>query len=212
LPSTAVLFGTDAKIIVTLAAALRAHGWQVTTTVDGGTALAPDTALVVIDTTVSGAAGFLNGLRSLAPPASGVPVLQHGGTRLFGASAMLPQDDEMTPIGAVESFTGALSDHALRRWPFSPFYRLARLLGTRDAAAMMDRFAESLKAALARTPPSYEEKHRLAGLAGAVGYGELGLAWRNAEHGGIEAETVAIAATRAIIADIEHGDVARYRA
>ena len=215
LTSAAILFGSDAALVDAARGALAGHGWRTTGTRDIDVALAasaPGVALVLIDAGVEGAGDFLRQLRTQPQPIGGVPVLQYGGTRLSGTSALLPPPgDTATLVAALEHFAGALGDHALRSPPYSPFYRLVRLLGTRDAAAMIARFADTLRTAIDRTElPCREDAHRLAGLAGAIGYTELSLAWRAAEQGGVAAAAAAIDATRATLAEIARSDIARY--
>lgn len=211
LPSTAILFSDNAGLVSAIVSALTPHGWGTTATVDPAAALAAltaDAALVVLDAHHAGAADLLQRLRAAPQPTGGVPVLQHGGVRLDGTSALLPPPgDRAALIAAIESFTGALGDHNLRRPPLSPFYRLVRLLGTRDAAGMIARFAETLRTALAEETASSEQAHRIAGLAGALGYTDLSLAWRAAEYGDT---APAMATTRATLAAIARDNLGPY--
>jgi hypothetical protein len=210
LPSKAILFSDDAAFCAPIVGVIEPYGWSTTVTADADAALSglrPDVALVLLDGGVNDAPAYLRRVRAEPQPTGGVPVLQQGGARLDGTSALLPAAaDAATLRAAIEAFTGTLSDHALRRAPFSPFYRLVRLLGTRHAADMTARFADTLRMTLADAAPSPDQAHRLAGLAGAIGYSDLGRMWRAAEPG-----VAALAATRAVLAEIERDDLARYR-
>jgi CheY-like chemotaxis protein len=214
LTSIAILFSEDAERTATWVSALAPHGWRTIITADPADALAaltPDVALVLLDARVADAADVLRRLRAEQQPAGGVPVLQHGGARWDGTSASLPAaDSPPSLIAAIELFTGALGDHALRAAPFSPFYRLVRLIGARDAAGIIARFADALRTTLADGTSSPDQAHRLAGLAGAIGYTDLGMAWRAAEQDRA-ASDAAIATTRATLAHIEHEGLARFR-
>jgi len=211
--SAAILFSDDSGLCDAWACALAPHGWRTIVTTDPDEALralTPDVALVMLDAGTVGAADFVARLRAATQPAAGVPVLQHGHARWAGTSAVLPTGDTRTLIAAIEAFTGRLSDHALRTAPFSPFYRLVRLLGTRDAAAMIARFADTLRTALADAAPSADQAHRLAGVAGALGYTDLSLAWRAEQDHTTSDATVA--ATRMVLDQIERDDLGQYRA
>lgn len=212
LKSGALLYSGDPIVCTAVRRVLEPHGWRVCTICDAVEALGhlnEVVAVVVIDTSARAAARLISEIRAQPQPPASVPILQWGGERLSGASALLPMDDTDLKI-TIEHFTGALPDHALRQPPYSPFYRLVRLLGTQNAAAMLARFADSLRAALAETVATPDQAHRLAGLAGALGYGDLALAWRTAEHGGAEAIANAVAESEVTLAEIEHGEVARY--
>lgn len=210
MPSKAILFSDDAAFRALIVGVLEPYGWSTTATADPDEALSalrPDVALVLLDAGANDAPAYLRRVRAAPQPTGGVPVLQHGGARLDGTSALLPAaTDFASLLAAIEAFTGALGDHALRRAPFSPFYRLVRLLGTRNAADMIARFADTLRMTLADAAPSPDQAHRLAGLAGAIGYSDLSRMWRAAEPG-----AAALAATRAVLAQIERDDLARYR-
>lgn len=212
--SAAILFSDDIDLCRTWASLLTPNGWRTTITADPDRAigaLTSDVALVLLDSGAVGAADVLARLRGTALPTAGVPVLQHGDARWAGTNALLPPGGAAMLVAAIEVFTGALSDHALRVAPFSPFYRLVRLLGARDAAAMIARFAETLCTALAEEMDSTDQAHRLAGITGALGYTDLSLAWRAAEQD-ITARGAAVAASRIVLAQIEHDDLARYGA
>jgi hypothetical protein len=213
LTSTAILFSDDTGLCAAWASTLMPHGWCTIATTDPDEALAaftPELALVLLDSGTSGAADFLARLRGAPQPAGGVPVLQHGDTRWAGTSALVPAGGVDTLIATIEAFTGGLSDHGLREPPFSPFYRLVRLLGARDAAAMIARFADTLCSAVADAAISADEAHRLAGVAGAIGYTDLSLAWRAAEQDHA-ASDAAITAACIVLDQIEHLDLDRYR-
>jgi len=211
--STALLYGADSALTSAVLGLLIPEGWTVcsATLVADALAVVDETvALVVLDANADGAAALLGAIRALPQPMAGVPILQSGGERLSGVTAMLP-NNSATQAATIQRFAGALADHALRRPPYSPFYTLVRLLGTDDAAAMIARFADALRAAIAGESPTKDEAHRLAGLAGAIGYRELGDAWSAAEHGGADAIANALATSRATLAEIGDGEVSRYR-
>lgn len=211
--SSAILYGDDTDVSAAVRRLLEPHGWNVHATSDASHAVArlDDTvALVTLDSRTAGASALLVEIRARPQPVASVPTLISGGARLSGANALLP--DDVTALAAtIERFTGALADHELRRPPGSPFYRLVRLLGMNDAVAMIERFSDTLRAALAATVTTPDQAHRLAGLSGAIGYYDLGFLWRAAEHGGAAAIKIATAASRTTLVEIEHGDVARYR-
>ncbi|SDA35143.1 hypothetical protein [Sphingomonas sp. NFR15] len=211
--SSAILYGDDARMAAAVRPLLEPCGWAVHATSDAAVAVArlDDTvALLMLDARAAGAAALLADIRARPHPAASVPVLQWGGAGLPAMGAPAP-DDGAALAAAIAHVTGALSDHALRRMPHSPFYRLVRLLGTEDAVAMIDRFAGTMRAALTAPVITPDLAHRLAGIAGAIGYPDLGRAWGAAEHGGAYAIERAMAASRATLAVIERGDVARYR-
>lgn len=146
-------------------------------------AVGADLPAAIIDGTGSKEIGAR--IRALAPPANGTPVIAIDGDEPRDLAGLLAR---------LRHFAGPLEDHALRRRPFSARYRLVRLIGFDEAEAMRARFEDALREALA--DPQAAPAHRLAGIAGMVGEGDLSALWSRVDRGEVDALPLALEATR----------------
>lgn len=114
-------------------------------------------------------------VRALPAPANGTPIL--------GDMADPLDEDAFTE--RLEHWAGPLGDHALRAPPFDARYRLVRLIGWDNASGMLERFRAALEDAIATAArnPDAVPAHRLAGLAGMIGYADLHRLWSNVDAG-----------------------------
>lgn len=160
-------------------------------------------AFLVDDAAHDGAAAIA-AVRGLAAPANGTPVFTSGPveTASKGAGGHLA-----TPLASADliallrRWTGPLEDHALRTTPHDPRYRLIRLLGLDNAEALFRSFATALGEAieLAQTDPAAVPAHRLSGLSGMVGFGDLSRLWASVDRGEPGALDAAVSASRAVL-------------
>lgn len=152
-------------------------------------------AAVLIDNADYDLAALTAGVRALPAPANGTPILT-----IDAAAAPL---DDAAFAELIEGRVGPLGDHALRAAPFDTRYRLVRLVGWDNASAMVERFRGALAEAIAtaQRDPATVPAHRLAGLAGMIGYGELHRLWSRVDAGEPDALAAAVEASRQALAD-----------
>ncbi|MDZ7894636.1 MAG: hypothetical protein U5M50_06505 [Sphingobium sp.] len=164
---------------------------------EGSAAATPD--LIMIDGTDPLANAAIANLRRADHPWRGTPLVQvqnGNASRMGGVNALIGTDADI-PL-AIEQWTGRLDDHGFRATPWSPTYRLVRLLGAETARGMLGRLAQALADLLdsARTTPlDREEAHKMAGLSGMMGYATLSEAWSTVEEGGDAAPALALSLT-----------------
>ncbi|MDP1025789.1 hypothetical protein Q5H91_01045 [Sphingomonas sp. KR1UV-12] len=110
--------------------------------------------------------------------------------------------------GLVKPFTPAAIAALARRWrpddPSAVLGRLEAALGRAEIAAMTAKLREQLRAAL--ETGGRAEAHRIAGIAGMLGFAELGAAWLAVADGAVDALPPArIATRRALLALARRG-------
>lgn len=152
-------------------------------------------AALLIDSDAPQAEAVAAAIRELAPPLNGTPMLPvgEGGPleKPLSASALLDM---------LRQRAGPLEDHGLRAAPWSPRYRLIRLLGLDAADGMLRRLREALAEAVGETEPP---AHRLAGIAGMCGFADLSEAWSRVDRREGGALPGAMDASRRVIAEID---------
>lgn len=133
-------------------------------------------AAVLIDGRDARAAETIAEIRALDAPLNGTPILTLGVEPPGGPGGALafPLGDEDL-LQRLRHCAGPLGDHALRAEPWNPRYRLIRLLGLDGADAMLGRLREALA--------EESSAHRLAGIAGMCGFGDLSQAWSRVDRG-----------------------------
>ena len=161
-------------------------------------------AVILIDGGSPDAAAAIGAVRELPTPARGTPIVTVGKALELLAAVAGHLDLPLEPQALremLEQWAGPIDDHALRAVPFSPRYRLIRLVGFAAAEGMLRRFEAELAAAVAcaETDPAQVPAHRLAGVAGLVGYEDLGALWAEAEKGGEKELARAVAASRKVL-------------
>lgn len=163
-------------------------------------------AAVLIDASTPRSGDVIAAIRALAPPLNGTPILGLGVEHAGGAGGVLTPPLEVEVfVRLLRRWAGPLENDALRQVPWSPRYRLIRLLGLEAADAMLLRLREALAQAVTDHAGDQPlSAHRLAGVAGLCGYSELAQAWSRAERGEARALDEAIAASLTAIAGIEH--------
>ena len=117
-----------------------------------------------------------------------VPVLGWSDQELAGADATVP----------LSVTADALAELARRWWPVDPddlLVRLERSMGTAEIDGLLSRLREQLEAASAGDGGAVGA-HRIAGIAGMLGFPQLGAAWLAVSHGEPGAEQVAGVETR----------------
>ena len=162
-------------------------------------------AAVLIDRSARRSREVIAEIRALAPPLNGTPILALGLEHAGGAGGLLtPPLEEEAFLQLLRHWAGPLENNALRQAPWSPRYRLIRLLGLEAADAMLLRLRSALAQAVAdhagHRPLS---AHRLAGVAGLCGFSELARAWSRADRGEDGALDHAIAASLTAITGID---------
>jgi len=209
--SSIVLPADDPALCDAIEATLNNWNWQCRIAGDPQTIayLAARPAAAVILSPLSVAAlQTIVAVRQMPAPANGTPVLQFGAdgdSALRGITALLLQPfDATTFLAQLEQWAGPLDDHQLRQWPFSPRYRMIRLMGLDRASAIRARFTESLDATLGLSDDSITaaDAHRLAGLAGMLGYSELAVAWAAIERGARTSLPQARALSDSVVAEL----------
>lgn len=156
---------------------------------------------IVLDAGACDPADAVRQVRALPAPVNGTPILVLGDeeVRVAGAGGHLAPPIEIGALlGLLEHWAGPLNDHALRAVPLSPRWRLIRLVGFANAESMLDRFRLALEEAIAAADddPETVPAHRLAGLAGLIGYTDLHAAWSRVDAGEADALAEAIEASR----------------
>lgn len=179
--------GGNPPALGALADRLAASGWRIDR-LDGDPALAAHVGTALPAALLLGpdveAGAWITAVRALPAPANGTPIILLGG--LGGPddpnprpNSRLAADAEAeTVLGALRHWAGPLADHDLRRAPFSPVYRLVRLMGLEQARALHARFIDGLATAVAEEENARPRAHGLAGSAGMMGHADLSAAWR----------------------------------
>lgn len=192
--------GVDAVLAATVRAILAPFGWNIV-----GEGELP--GAVLLDARDPAAAEVaVAAIRRLPPPCNGVPVLAFGNAGLATAGAGGHLDaplDEAAFLALLRHWAGPLDDHALRGEPWSPRYRLIRLMGLESADATLARLAAALGEAVAAAGDGGTvSAHRLAGVAGLCGFAELGGLWSRVDRGDEDALPAAVAASRSAADEI----------
>lgn len=209
--SLAVLLGSDAALSSALAGWLEPLGWTCMTIdrpegLEGqvGTAVP---ALAFVD--AGGVdAGWIAAVRALSGVARGTPVLLVAGPAAAGGVGIagridLPFDSVAARV-VVEHWAGPLDRPAFRD-PASGHYRLVRMGGRAQADKLMTGFAEHLEEALAlgaRGEPLQPVAHRIAGLAGMMGFDRLTPCWSALDRGEAIDPADVLAATEIALAEV----------
>jgi hypothetical protein len=192
----------DAVLVTTLRAILAPFGWNLA--YECGRNEMP--GAVLLDARDPQAAEAVGAIRKLPPPRNGVPILAFGNPELatIGAGGHLDAPlEEAAFLALLRHWAGPLDDHALRGEPWSPRYRLIRLMGLESADAMLARLAAALGDAVAGAGDGGTvSAHRLAGIAGLCGFAELGGLWSRVDRGEDAALPAALAASRSAAAEI----------
>lgn len=203
-----VVLSRNVTVAAQISAILDAFGWRVVAVPELDVALERLKGDVVpallVDDAAQDAAAAIVAVRSLPAPANGTPVFTLGDApvqpRGAGGHLTLPlQSPDL--IALLRRWAGPLEDHALRVAPAGPRYRLIRLLGFDNADALLRSFGTALgeAIALAEADPRAVPAHRLAGLAGMVGFGELSRLWACVDRGEPGALKAAIVASSAAL-------------
>lgn len=157
-------------------------------------------ALAWLDGRIDGDARheWIAALRALPGLWGGTPLLLTGpgtGPLPPGVSGRIAATEDAAEVRrAIEEWTGPLSDAGLRA-SGDPLYRLTRLMGGSRARAILRRFADALAHAeveAVNNTLSRDEAHRMAGLAGMLGFEEIGRAWQEVERKGLRESARAI--------------------
>lgn len=196
------IVGADADLVATVRAILAPFGWKVARECER----AEMRAAVLLDARDPEAAEVVGAIRRLAPPGNGVPILVLGkaGLATAGAGGHLEAPlEEAALLALLRHWAGPLGDHMLRGEPWSPRYRLIRLMGLEAADATLARLAAALGEAVAAAGDGGTvSAHRLAGVAGLCGFAELGGLWSRVDRGEDDALPAALAASRSAAAEI----------
>jgi hypothetical protein len=154
-------------------------------------AASPAPAIVLVDgrSRPERVLAVLRHIRGLPGPQAGVPILlcaPADGPDVTGVNDRidLPMEEAIC-LEALQLWAGPLADHGYRDIT-DPRYRLTRLAGSVRADALMDNFAESLSAALdqiAQGGDLRKTAHQIVGMAGTIGYDQLGKAWTAVDRG-----------------------------
>ncbi|CAN5144493.1 hypothetical protein BH10PSE12_BH10PSE12_16700 [soil metagenome] len=176
---------------------LSPFGWRCTwvtrTPLDGISTASP--AVIVLDGRLGHAAlrPVIRWTRDLAGPESGVPILLCGSANdpaMAGANDRIAFPlDQADCLDTLQLWAGPLADHGFRDMA-SPRYRLTRLAGSVRADKLLDGFTTALTDALTQIREGGDLKrhaHQIAGMAGTIGFADLGRAWSAVDRGAPEA-------------------------
>jgi len=166
-------------------------------------------ALVLLDGRMAAGeekgARWIAAVRALSGLAAGTPILlMADGAAPMCAGVAGRIDLPLDPVAArpvLEQWAGPLADHGFRDVG-NPHYRLIRLAGRAQADALVKGFAEHLEDALAcagRGDPLGGIAHRIAGLSGLVGFGELTPLWSLLDRDESADPASALHASRAVL-------------
>jgi hypothetical protein len=151
------------------------------------------------------AAEWIAAIRSLPGLAAGTPVLLLDDAAAPGRTGVAARIDmPFDPVSArpvIEHWAGPLADHGFRSGE-TPHYRLVRLAGRVQAEALMRGFAEQLEevlASAARGEALRSAAHRLAGVAGIIGFGELTPLWSAVDREDSGDATAALKGSRTVL-------------
>lgn len=188
-------------------AILKSAGWRVDDVEDGATAIdavrAGDYALVLLDIQMPGLDGFETAmaLRDLGGDVGVVPIMAF--TALRRQEAL----DRARAAGmdgyVAKPFTPEGLLQAVRPWwpePAAPHaVRLAAIFGEAEIAGLLGRFRAQLLDVLASGSADGNLRgraHKLAGIAGTLGFAEISRHWLSVSEGDDSAIDAARAATR----------------
>lgn len=157
------------------------------------------------------AARWIAAVRALPGVAAGTPVMLVADAHAPSCAGIagridLPLDPA-TARPVVEQWCGPIADHGFRD-AANPHYRLVRLAGRVQADALMRGFADHLANTIAdaeRGEPLGPAAHRIAGLAGLVGFGELTPLWSALDRDESADPAAALAASRTVLDTIRQG-------
>lgn len=206
--SVAFLLGTGAEATADIAQWLEPQGWCCIAIAAPEAIDAESLPAVAILGDGAPADAWIAAIRALPGLAAGTPVLALGAPdRAVASGARGRIDWPLYPAQAqavLEQWAGPIAGHGFRD-PDSPLYRLVRLAGREQAESMVRRFADTLEDALAlaaRGEPIRPVAHRVAGLAGLVGFGELTPLWSTLDRPESADPAPVVAATEAVLARI----------
>ncbi len=189
-----MLISSDAVLIERIRSWLDPWGWSCPQINPGSPidpAIAGSAALVLLDGRSESAdlQALVQQARALPGKASSLPLFYHADQAGTGANAWVPVPLEREAfLALVEEWAGSVEDTDFRRLN-APRYMLTRLAGRERAEAMLGRFVQSLIKALAAADGNGEpvSAHHVAGLAGVMGYTDLGKAWADVDADGASA-------------------------
>lgn len=166
---------------------LTPFGWRCTwvtrTPLDGIATATP--AVIVLDGRLghSTLRPVIRWTRDLAGSESGVPILLCASVddpAMAGVNDRIAFPlDQTDCLDTLQLWAGPLADHGFRDMA-SPRYRLTRLAGSVGADKLLDGFTTALTDALAQIREGGDLKrhaHQIAGMAGTIGFTDLGRAW-----------------------------------
>ena len=203
--SLLVILSRNSSLVAQLSPILDGFGWhcEVVSRLDEALVLLERhfTPAFLVDDDACDPGDAIAAVRRLPKPANGTPVFTLGSLEVQsrGAGGHLSQPlDTAALIALLQHWAGPLDDHALRSDPSAPRYRLIRMLGRDNAEALLHSFVTALDEAitLAGTDPDAIPAHRLAGLSGMIGFGELSRQWSRVDRGEQDGLEAAVQASR----------------
>ena len=209
--SVLLVASDDCALVTAVRETVEPHGWSCAAFPEDAelsVAMAVAPAVVVVDQRSRQAPSLIAAIRSMAAPANGTPILTVGdadrGAAGSGGQLHLPLDPAAL-LALLRQWAGPIEDHALRSEPWHFRYRLLRLLGLDEADAMLARLRDSLSEAVERgqADGTAIAAHRLAGLAGICGFGELCQALSRVDRHEAGALAAAIDQSRLVIAQLD---------
>ena len=203
-------------------AVLTAGGWRVDHADDGetgvGIAASRRYALVLIDIQMPGMTGFEAScaIRNGPGASASAPILAFTAQRGDDLEAGI-RAAGMDGLVAKPFTAETLREAALRWWPTdlpAPVRRLAATFGTAEIAGLIDRFRAQLEQTLA-----YEDNagdiahaHKLAGVAGTLGFPDVHRPWLAVSEGDASAYAEARTSARQALAQIAAAGIGAPRA
>jgi CheY-like chemotaxis protein len=189
---------------------LTAAGWIVTEAEGGVEAVAMAQAapphLIVMDIDMPDLDGWATtaAIRASAPPASGVPILAYTTMRVDDAEVHARGLDGRLPKPCPPDELAA----AVARWrpdgEVSRALKLGEIFGHEEIAKLVARFHEQLIDALADIDADRVDiAHRIAGVAGTLGFADVSSSWQRLSEGDPTAKPDARRDARVAIARIE---------
>jgi hypothetical protein len=191
LRSVLLVFSTNAEFVAAVKNPLQDFDWIIRDfdhiSEIAGDFLSDPVAAILIDSQSFDAQSAVEAVRRLPAPANGTPILISGSDTVSvqGANGRFELAPPQLFLAALEQWVGPLNDHIFRAEPQSPRYRMIRLMGGDATDSLFGSFKDALKAAL-DGPRDGQTAHKIAGLAGMMGYHELSIAWKSAEAGNAE--------------------------
>ncbi|CAN5178130.1 hypothetical protein BH10PSE13_BH10PSE13_15230 [soil metagenome] len=160
------------------------------------------------DVDAAGGARWIAAVRALPGIGAGTPVLLLADAAAPSCAGVVGRIDlpldRVVARPTLEQWAGPLADHGFRDGG-NPHYRLVRLAGRVQADDLISGFADHLEDALARAGRGESLRpiaHRIAGLAGLIGFGELTPLWSALDHDPSADPTAALDASRTILGGI----------